>query len=599
MTKDWRPDRIGAHALISDGETAALIYEDATIDWLCMPRFDSQACLAALLGDGDNGGWWLQPAGKTIDRSRRYIDDTMILETIVTTEDGEVAILDFMPVERQQAPDIVRIVEGRRGCVEMVSRLALRFDNGRTHPMVQRHSSAETVAIAGPNAVVLRFDAPIEHDESAFHSQFSVSEGERRALTITWFASYDDVPDPVDPAKALNQASAYWRDWAGKTDYRGVAAAAVQRSLLTLKALVHAQTGGMVAAVTTSLPERPGGARNWDYRYCWLRDAAFTLIGFIHTGHCEEARAWIGWLRRALAGAPTDVQPFYGIDGNRHSLEWEADWLQGFGDALPVRFGNGAVDQCQLDIYGEVIDALWLARCHGVDDQGDDLIVLLARKLETIWRQPDAGIWESRGEPRHHVYSKAMCWVAFDRTARLIEENRPAEAQRWRDLAEEVHSEVLENGYDRKRGAFTRSYRDPALDAAVLRLPIVGFIAADDERMVSTVKAIEEELCRDGLVYRYATDDTDDGVGGEEGAFLAVACWLADVYAMQGRMDDAQRLFDTILAAANDLGLLSEQRWPQDGRAMGNFPQALSHVAIVNTALALSAGGEPPRLPAW
>ena len=596
MSHAWRPDRIGGHGFISDGQTGALIYDDATIDWLCMPRFDSQACLASLLGDGDNGGWWLHPAGEVTARSRRYVDETLILETLFETEHGEVAVIDFMPVERGQAPDIVRIVEGRRGTVEMVSHLALRFDNGRTHPMVQSHSDKEMVAMAGPNAVVLRFDAPIEHDDRAFHSRFTVKKGQRHALTMTWFTSYGDVPDPVDAAKALDQAKDYWCGWSAKSDYDGIAADAVKRSLLTLKALIHAHTGGMVAAATSSLPERPGGTRNWDYRYCWLRDATFTLLGFIHTGHDEEAAAWIAWLRRAIAGEPIDVQPFYGLDGNRHSLEWQADWLQGFGNAQPVRFGNGAVGQCQLDVYGEVIDALCVARQHGLSPDGDEIVALLAAKLETIWRQPDAGIWESRGDPRHHVYSKAMCWVAFDRAAKMLGDSRPGDALRWRDLAQEVRAEVLEKGFDAERGAFTRSYEEKTLDAAVLRLPIVGFIQADDDRMVATVKAIEQELCCNGLVYRYSSDHTDDGVGGAEGTFLAVACWLADVYAMQGRMDDARALFDNILAAANDLGLLSEECWPEDGRAMGNIPQALSHVALVNTALSLSAGGRPPRL---
>jgi GH15 family glucan-1,4-alpha-glucosidase len=596
MSHAWRPDRIGGHGFISDGQTAALIYDDATIDWLCMPRFDSQACLASLLGDGKNGGWWLYPTGQVTARSRRYIDDTMILETVVETADGAVAIIDFMPVKRDQAPDIVRIVEGRRGSVEMISRLALRFDDGRTHPTVQSHSDQEMIAVAGPNAVALRFDAEIEHDDRAFHSRFTVAEGERRAMTMTWFASYGDVPDTVDPHRAFDQACDYWRSWAAKTDYDGAAASAVRRSLLTLKALIHAETGGMVAAATSSLPERPGGSRNWDYRYCWLRDATFTLLGFIHTGHDDEARAWIAWLRRAIAGQPIDVQPFYGIDGNRHSLEWEAGWLQGFGDAQPVRFGNGAVGQCQLDVYGEVIDALCVARRHGLSEDGDEIMALLAAKLETVWRQPDAGIWESRGNPKNHVYSKAMCWVAFDRAARMLADSRPDDARRWRDLAQEVRAEVLDKGFDADRGAFTRSYEDKTLDAAVLRLPIVGFIDADDDRMIATVKAIENELVCDGLVYRYSADQTDDGVGGAEGTFLAVACWLADVYAMQGRADDARALFDRILGAANDLGLMSEECWPEDGRAMGNIPQALSHVALVNTALTLAAGGKPPRL---
>ncbi|MBW4332010.1 glycoside hydrolase family 15 protein [Stakelama sp. CBK3Z-3] len=596
MSEDWRPHAISGHGMISDGQTAALVYEDATIDWLCMPRFDSQACLAALLGTGENGGWWLHPVDEVINTSRRYLDGTMILETVMETEGGEVAILDFMPIQRGEAPDVVRIVEGRRGAVEMQTRLALRFDDGRTHPMVLQHSDGEMLAIAGPNAVALRFGCGIDHDGRAFSGSFTVAEGERRPLCMTWFRSEGDVPDPVDPEKALKQASKVWHDWSAKTEYDGVAEKAVKRSLLTLKALVHEHTGGMVAAATASLPERPGGQRNWDYRYCWLRDATFTLLGFLHTGHKKEAKQWIDWLRRAVAGEPIDVQPFYAIDGNRHSLEWEADWLQGFGDARPVRFGNGAVDQIQLDIYGEVIDAICVARRHGLAQDTDELVARMAEKLETLWREPDAGIWESRGEPKQHVYSKVMCWVAFDRAAKMLADAMPDAARRWRDLAQEVREEVLTRGFDEKRGAFTQAFGDDALDGAVLRLPIVGFIDANDERMRKTVNAIERELMVGDFVYRYSDDSTDDGVGGAEGVFLAVGLWLADVYALQGRKDEARRLFDSVLGTANDLGLLSEECWPEDGRQLGNIPQALSHVSLVNTALSLSSDGKPPRL---
>ncbi len=596
MSDSWRPQHIGGHGLISDGETAALIYRDATIDWLCMPRFDSHACLASLLGTGENGGWWLHPVDEVTRSARRYIENTMILETVMETEGGEIAIIDFMPVRRGQAPDIVRIVEGRRGAVEMQTRLALRFDDGRTHPLMRESRDGEMLAIAGPNGVALRFDCCIEQDDRAFSGRFTVREGERKPLCMTWFPSEGEVPDPVDPDKAFDEAKKFWTDWSKRSDYDGVAQKAVKRSLLTLKALVHDRTGGMVAAATTSLPERPGGKRNWDYRFCWLRDATFTLLGFLHTGHKEEASAWIDWLRRAVAGEPIEVQPFYGIDGNRHSLEWEADWLQGFGDARPVRFGNGAVGQLQLDIYGEVIDALCVARQNGLAEDTDDLVALLAERLEQIWREPDAGIWESRGDPAHYVYSKVMCWVAFDRAARMLDESRPECAQRWRDLAEEIRNEVLDRGFNEKRGAFTQAYESDALDGAVLRLPIVGFIDANDDRMRQTVDAIERELVIDNLVYRYSSDETEDGVGGAEGTFIAVGLWLADVYAMQGRKDDARRMFDAALDTANDLGLLSEECWPEDGRQLGNIPQALSHVAVVNTALSLSADGHPPRL---
>ncbi|WFU11693.1 glycoside hydrolase family 15 protein (plasmid) [Rhizobium sp. CB3090] len=594
----WRPDSIEGHAMLSDGQAAALVYEDGTIDWLCMPRFDSAACFAALLGTCDNGGWWLHPVASVTGRRRRYVDETLVLETVFETDEGEVAVIDFMPVERGQAPDIVRIVEGRRGTVEMISELALRFDNGRIHPLMRTQSEREMLAIAGPNAVILRFDAPIKINDRAFESRFWVKTGERRTLTMTWFRSFDPVPDHFKPQEALDDALRYWRGWSKKSTYRGEAERMVKRSLLTLKGLIHASTGGIIAAATASLPECPGGGRNWDYRYCWLRDATFTLMAFMHTGHEDEAREWIAWLRRALAGEPIDIQPFYRVDGERHLLEWQADWLPGFKGAQPVRFGNAAVSQLQLDLYGEVIDAICVARRYGLIDDGADIVRLLADTLENIWTEPDAGIWESRGHPRQHVYSKAMCWVAFDRASRLMEET-PGEARRadrWRRLADCIRPELMEKGVDAQRGTFTRAYDDKALDAAVLRLPIVGFIDANDECMRKTVAAIEENLCHNGYVYRYSTDNTDDGAAGEESKFLAVGCWLADVYSMQGRHDDAHRLFEAMLAASNDLGLLSEQYRPDEKSAAGNFPQALSHVALINTALTINSGGSPPRL---
>jgi len=595
MSKAWRPERIEDHGLISDGQTAALVHRDGTIDWLCMPRYDSEACLAALLGDGDNGGWWMAPEGEVTGRSRRYLGDTLILETVIETAGGSVAIIDFLPVERRQAPDIVRIVEGRSGCVKMCSHLALRFDNGRTHPLTRSESECEAVAIAGPNAVVLRFDAPIEHGDRAFVSRFTVKEGERCCFTMTWFPSYRDLPDPVDPLAAYDEARSYWEKWASRFDYDGPDRPIVMRSLLLLKGLIHQPTGGIVAAATASLPERPGGDRNWDYRYCWLRDATFTLLAFHHAGYHEEARRWVEWLRRAVAGEPIEVQPFYRVDGGRHTFEWEAEWLAGFGGAKPVRFGNAAVSQLQLDVSGEVIDAIYLAGRKGLAEDGDVLVHMLADRLETLWRKPDAGIWESRGPVKHHVYSKVMCWVAFDRAARWMADRDRAAADRWRGLANEVRQEVLSRGFDKRRNSFVRAYGDDALDAALLRLPLVGFLDAKDERMLGTVAAIERELLHDGFVRRYSPEKTDDGIGGDEGAFLAVSCWLADVYTLQDRRDDARAIFDRLCAAANDLGLLSEEVSLKDGRALGNIPQALSHLALVNTALGLAHENGPLR----
>ena len=577
--------------MIGDGETAALVHSDGTIDWLSMPRFDSEVCLAALLGTEENGGWWLAPKGRVRATSRRYLDDTLVLETLVETRTGSVAILDFMPTDRGEAPDIVRIVEGRRGEVEMASKLALRFDHGRTHPLARMLSKREAVAIAGPNAVVLRFDIDIEPGDRSFDSRFTVRAGESVAMTMTWFPSHGDVPDPVDPPVALRETCDFWRRWIERVDHDGADRAAVTRSLILLKALIHWPTGGIVAAATSSLPERIGGRRNWDYRFCWLRDASFTLQAFLRVGLREEAGAWIRWVERAIAGEPVEVQPAYSVDGGRMIIEWEAGWLAGFGDAVPVRFGNAATSQCQLDVYGEVLDALSLATEAGLDmSAGHPVACRLADKLAGIWEQPDAGIWESRGPLRQHSYSKAMCWVAFDRAARLAGEEDPRSAKRYRALAGKIRKQVLSEGFDKALNSFTRAYDDKALDAATLRLPLVGFIDARDERMVGTVAAIERALLRDGLVHRYSTDAIDDGVGGSEGAFLAASCWLADVYHLQGRKGDAQALLDRVAETANDLGLLAEEV-SSDGRMLGNIPQALSHVAFINSIMRMA--GQP------
>ncbi len=601
----WRPRLIADHGFLSNGRGAALVHRDGTIDWLCLPRFDSEPCFAALLGDGRNGAWWMAPDTDVVGRARRYVGATLVLETLFETAAGSVTVTDFMPTQADGdagGPTIMRVVEGRRGRVPMRTRLALRFDSGRVHPLIRaRHDDAaggarEAVAIAGADGVALWFDAPIEHRDRGFECRFSVAAGERRCFAMTWFSSHADAPGAPDPDACLEATRTHWTTWAARSRLGEAVDPLVARSLLVLKGLIHTPTGGIVAAATASLPETPDGGRNWDYRFCWLRDATFTLLAFLHAGHADEARAWIAWLRRAIAGDPIDVRPFYTVEGARHLPEWEADWLPGFGGARPVRFGNGAVGQCQLDIYGEVLDAVFIAERNGLSDDGDVVIRLLATRLESLWRGPDAGIWESRGQPRQHTYSKAMCWVAFDRASRWTETRDPEASRRWRRLADEARREVLARGFDPDRGAFTRAFDDPALDGATLRLPLVGFIDANDPRMIGTVAAIERDLLRDGYVWRYSSDLTDDGVGGQEGAFLAVGCWLADVYAMQGRAEDARAMFRRTRDAANDLGLLSEEVWPQDGRALGNIPQALSHVALVNTALTLANGGRPPRL---
>ena len=578
--------------MIGDGETAALVHRDGTIDWLAMPRFDSEVCLAALLGTEENGGWWLRPEGEVTATSRSYLNDTLVLETLVETQGGSAAILDFMPTNRGEAPDIVRIVEGVSGTVEMVSKLALRFDHGRTHPLVQKRSAREAVAIAGPNAVVLRFDTEIIQGDRCFDSRFAVKAGERVAMTMTWFPSHEDVPDAVDTPLALKETCAFWRDWVRRIDCDGADRGTVVRSMILLKSLIHRTTGGMVAAATASLPERMDGSRNWDYRFCWLRDATFTLQAFLRVGLKEEAQAWIAWMRRAIAGDPIDVQPAYSIDAGRFAFEWEADWLGGFGGVGPVRIGNAASGQLQLDVYGEVVDALALATDAGLQaPPGHPATHLLADRLSAIWEQPDAGIWESRGKLRHHTYSKAMCWVAFDRAARLLAAEDAVAAARYRTLADTVCEQVLARGFDAGLNSFTRAYGDKAIDAATLRLALVGFIDANDARMLGTVAVIERELMPDGLVRRYAPEETDDGVGGEEGVFLAAGCWLADVYQLQGRREDAKALLARIAATANDLGLLAEEASSSDGGMLGNTPQALSHVAFVNSVMRMA--GQP------
>lgn len=586
--------RIADYALIGDGETAALVDRSGAIEWLCMPRFDSQACFAALLGEHENGCWRMEPEGEVTRRARRYLGDTLILETEFETAQGCVAMIDFMPI-RGEAPDVVRIVEGRRGSVAMRSELAVRFDYGQIHPLVQSIGDDRLLAIAGPDAILLAFDVPIDFEDRWFSSRFTVGEGERLSFVMTWFPAHLEVPERVDPELALRQTRDFWEEWLGACRYEGPYRAELVRSLITLKALIHRPTGGMVAAPTASLPERPEGGRNWDYRFCWLRDSTFTLLALLQAGMREEAEAWVGWLRRAIAGEPINLQPFYTVGGDRRILEWEADWLKGFNGARPVRFGNAAATQCQLDIYGEVIETLWFAVSHGLPrgDESDRLVRLLAARLEMIWERPDAGIWEMRGSPRHHVYSKAMCWAGFDRAARWFEGEDDETGQHYRALAERVKAQVIERGFDAERNAFTASYNGKSLDAAVLRLPLVGFLPADDPRIAGTVAAIERDLIRDGLVRRYATDETEDGVGGDEGAFLAASFWLADVYALQGRMAEACKLFERLCGLANDVGLLAEEH---DGTSLlGNFPQGLSHLSLVSTAMNLGRNGGPAQ----
>jgi len=585
--------RIEDYALVGDGETAALVHRSGTIEWLCLPRFDSEACFASLLGDEENGCWKITVSGEVHETSRRYRGDTLILETDMATTEGKVRLTGFMPTARAEAPDIVRIVQCLEGEVEMISELIVRFDYGRVHPLVRIDGGGPSIAISGPDGVKLDFDAPIEFAGRRFSSRFKLRKGEQSNFVLTWFRSFEDVPRRVDPQLALEQTETYWHDWLKTVRHDGPHRDIVIRSLITLKALIHRRTGGIVAAPTSSLPENPGGSRNWDYRYCWLRDATLTLMALARFGLHQEARDWIGWLCRAVGGDPIDVQPFYSVVGQHRALEWEADWLCGFNGARPVRFGNAAEDQVQLDIYGEVVDALYQACEQGYADvdSTDQLMRMLVGKLEQIWQQPDAGIWEFRSAPCQHVYSKVMCWVAFDRASGWLKKRDRRLYAHYRDLAEKVHAEVLEKGFDRERNTFTRGYEDRELDAANLRIPLVGFLPADDPRMCGTVAAIERQLCRsDGLLMRYQPAMTKDGLDQqEEGALVAANFWLVDVYQLQGRTREARELFERLVARANDVGLLAEELAEGKGQ-LGNFPQGLSHLSRAAAAHRLAGG---------
>jgi GH15 family glucan-1,4-alpha-glucosidase len=584
--------RIEDYALIGDLQTAALVRCDGSIDWCCFPRFDSGACFASILGTPDDGRWLLAPAAPIVRSSRRYRHDTLILETVHEVVGGSVRVLDFMP-PRGRAPDIVRIVEGLTGSVAMQSELVIRYDFGRIVPWVRRVDDAR-VAIAGPDALCFRTPADTRGENMTTVSEFTVAAGDRIPFVLTWFPSHEPLPAAVDPEQALDDTEDYWLSWAGRCTHAGDYHDEIHQSLLVLKALTYAPTGGIVAAPTTSLPELIGGVRNWDYRYCWLRDATLTLLSMLRCGYSEEAIIWRQWLLRAVAGDPADVQIMYGIAGERRLDERELGWLEGFEGSTPVRVGNAASEQLQLDVYGEVLEALYQARAHGAprDDNVWSLTTKLLDWLEHNWRRKDAGIWEIRGPNRHFTHSKAMAWLAFDRGARFVEEfGRDGPVERWRAIADEIHAEVLAHGWSEQKQAFTQSYGSEELDAGVLLLPLVGFLPATDPRMISTVEAIRRELMVDGLVLRYRPEESGvDGLPGGEGVFLPCSFWLASVLALQGRFDDARELFERLLDLRNDLGLLSEEWDPVAARQLGNFPQAFTHLALIETALTLSEG---------
>jgi len=585
--------RIEDYALIGDLQTAALVNRSGSIDWCCFPRFDSGACFAALLGDANNGRWLVAPKTKVERTARRYRSDTLILESVFTTAEGTVRAIDFMP-PRGTAPDIVRIVEGLDGRVPMRSELVIRFDYGKTVPWVRRVDSAR-VAVAGPDALCFRTEVDVHGEDMRTVAEFEIEAGERIPFVLTWFPSHEEIPEEVDAERALTESEDYWLDWAGKCRHSSDYHEALHHSLLVLKALTYAPTGGIVAAPTTSLPENLGGVRNWDYRFCWLRDATLTLLAMLNAGYKDEAEAWRSWLLRAVAGDPADLQIMYGLAGERRLEELELDWLPGFADSTPVRIGNAASKQVQLDVYGEMLDALYQSRVQGLppDDNAWAVVRKLLEWLEEGWRMEDSGIWEVRGPTRHFTHSKVMAWVAFDRAVRFHEEfDRKGPVDRWRALRDEIHAQVLEHGWSQEKQSFTQSFGSDELDASLLLLPLVGFLPPDDERIVSTVAAIRRELTDDGLVLRYRVgeDAADDGLPGDEGVFLPCSFWLAQVLALQGRHEEARELFERLLDLRNDVGLLSEEYDPRAGRQLGNFPQAFTHLALVDAAIALGEG---------
>lgn len=593
--------RIEDYALIGDCETAALVSNRGSIDWLCWPRFDSPACFASLLGSRDNGRWLLRPRDDGARVSRQYRSDSLILDTTFETPEGAVVVTDFMP-KRGTNSDLVRVVTGQRGRVEMTTEIIFRFSYGSIVPWVSRMDDGSLRAVAGPDMVVLRTDVPLHGSGLTTVGDFAVNAGESAAFVLTYGPSHLGPPVSVDPHDALSATEDFWRHWARRCVYRGSWWDPILRSLLTLKALTYGPTGGIVAAPTTSLPEFAGGQRNWDYRFCWLRDATFTLLAFMDAGYYDEARAWRDWLLRAAAGSPEQAQLMYGLGGERHLLEWEVPWLPGFAGAGPVRVGNAAYAQFQLDVYGEVLDALHQGR-KGVGRESSDswsLQAALASHVERVWMTPDHGIWEVRTEPRHFTHSKVMAWVALDRVIKGIEEfGLEGPLDRWRAVRQQIHDDVCQRAYDSRQNCFVQAYDMPHLDASLLVMPLVGFLPVRDPRIRNTIACIEERLMVNGLVMRYDTERTDDGLPPGEGAFLACSFWLADNYILLGRHTEARAMFERLLSLRNDVGLLSEEYDPVAKRFLGNFPQAFSHVALVTTGLNLDGTrAEPTPHPA-
>ncbi|HUY68256.1 MAG TPA: glycoside hydrolase family 15 protein [Alphaproteobacteria bacterium] len=584
------------YALIGDCESAALVGLDGSIDWLCWPRFDSPACFAALLGHAGNGRWLISPRDAAATVRRRYRGNTMILETTIETESAAVTLVDFMPL-RGQTSDLVRIVFGVRGQMRMWTELVIRFDYGSLVPWVTHADDETLLAVSGPDMLVIRTPVKMHGEHMKTIGDFTVSAGEVVPFVLTYSPSHLKPPRRIEPLAALASTESYWERWSHRFTGAGEWSGPVLRSLLTLKALTYRPTGGIVAAPTTSLPEQLGGTRNWDYRYCWLRDATFTLQAFINGGYHEEANDWRNWLLRAVAGDPAQVQIMYGLAGEHRLPEWEAPWLGGYENSKPVRIGNAAAQQMQLDIYGEIMNVLYHGRATKLSagETGWTLQRELLQHLETIWHKPDEGIWEVRGGRRQFTYSKMMVWVAFDRSIRAVEQfGLEGPVERWRTIRKTIHDEVCAKAFNADLNAFTQSYGSAELDASVLLIPLVGFLPADDPRVIGTVAAVERHLMPDGFVRRYDTSSGHDGLPEGEGAFLACSFWLADNYVLMDRHDDAKRLFERLLALRNDVGLLAEEYDPRVGRLVGNFPQAFSHLALVNTAYIIDRAQKKP-----
>jgi GH15 family glucan-1,4-alpha-glucosidase len=589
--------RIEDYALIGDCHTGALVGRDGSIDWLCWPRFDSEACFAALLGNHEHGRWLIAPQSRAARVSRHYRDRTLILETDFETAQGAVTVIDFMPV-RESTCHLVRVVVGRRGRVPMRMELVLRFNYGASVPWVSRLPDGALRAIAGPDMTVLTTSAPLQGEGLTTVSRFTVGAGEMIPFVLSYGSSYSPIEPPGDVSAMLEGTEAFWRQWTNRCSYTGQWSDAVLRSLITLKALTYAPTGGIVAAPTTSLPERLGGVRNWDYRICWLRDATIVLLALMHAEYLEEAEAWRRWLQRAVAGSPDQAQIMYGLAGERRLDERIAEWLPGYADSRPVRIGNAAAGQFQLDIYGEVIDALHQARKGGLESDAATWAIqrVMLDHLASVWTKPDQGIWEVRSRPRHFTYSKIMVWVAMDRAIRSAEQfGFDGPVRRWRTLRKRIHDEVCRKGFNARLKSFVQSYGSRELDASLLLIPLTGFLPPEDPRVQGTVAAIERHLTVDGLVLRYRSKPAVDGLPRGEGFFLACSFWLADNYVLQGRRDEARALFERLLALRNDVGLLSEQYDLRAHRMLGNFPQAFSHVGLVNTAFNLTRHAGPAR----